>query len=103
MGMYYKCYIEIMDYWKSIIPDKIIDVQYEQFVADPAATLAAILDFLDLDLDQDVLGQVPTVGRGTTEAGYGSGPINVSYVQYWKNYERHLKPLIDSLGDLARV
>lgn len=103
MGMYYQSYREIMDHWNSVIPDRIIDVDYEKFVTDPALTLKSVLEFLDLDLDQDVLGQIPTAGRGTTEAGYGVGPVNESYVQYWKNYERHIGPLIDSLGDLADV
>jgi len=103
MGTYYRCYSEIMDYWNSVLPDKIIDVQYEQFVTEPVDTLKFVLSFLDLDPDQHMLEQIPTAGPGTIEAGQKTGPLNTSYVRYWKNYERHIGPLIDSLGDLARV
>jgi hypothetical protein len=98
MGAYYRCYAELMDHWKSIFPGKIHDVRYEDFVADPAATLNDVLDFLGLDLDPDMRAQTPTAGRGSVRAGHVTEPINESHVAYWRNYERHLAPLFEALG-----
>ena len=103
MALYYKCYTDLMDHWKSVIPEKIIDVQYEKFVSEPADTLKSVLSFLDLDPDETLLDQAPAAGLETIEAGRETGPVNDFYVKYWKNYERQIGPLIDSLGDLARV
>ena len=42
-------------------------------------------------------------GVTSLESGKDEAPLNTSYVGYWKNYRRHLAPLIEALGEYADV
>jgi hypothetical protein len=49
LGRYYRAYARLMAHWRSVIPSTVlIDVDYEDVVADPAAQLARILDHCGL-------------------------------------------------------
>ncbi len=46
---------KLMEYWRSLFGDQILDVRYEELVADPEPQVRRILEFLDLEWDSSVL------------------------------------------------
>ena len=102
LGEYYVQYASLMDHWRRVIPDMILDVQYEGLVADHEAVTRRMLDFIGLDWDPACLQfftnerSVSTISRWQVRQ-----PIYKTSIARWKPYERHLGPLIAALGPLA--
>lgn len=88
----------IMKHWKSLFPECILDVSYEELTRDPEAQVRRMLDFLGLDWDPACLkfferpSMVQTFSRDQVRSA-----INTKSVARWKNYEKHLGPLFAAL------
>lgn len=88
LGKYYRKYQKMTQHWKDVLPEHWLDVDYEDLVTDPKATVSQVLDFLGaLDDNWDALS--PAVGQG----------LSTEYIGYWKNYEKHLQPLLKALNE----
>ncbi len=102
LGRYYRAYAALMQYWQRVLPGMILDVQYEDLVADQEAVTRRMLDFIGLEWHPACLEffanarSVSTISRWQVRQ-----PIYKSSIERWRPYERHLGPLIDALGDLA--
>ncbi|WP_196502593.1 sulfotransferase family protein [Aestuariivirga litoralis] len=89
---------EILKYWRSLFPEKILDVGYESLTASPDLQVRRILDFLALDWDPACLkffehsSTVRTFSRDQVRSA-----INTKSVGRWRNYEKHLGPLFEAL------
>ena len=46
LGRYYRCYLALMDHWNSVLPGKVLHVQYEALVKDPDGTIRRLLRHL---------------------------------------------------------
>ena len=78
-------------------PCLIVD-RYEDTVGDIEKQSRRILDFLDLDFQEQVLEFHKTKRIvKTPSASQVRQPIYKDSVAAWKNYEKHLQPLIDNL------
>lgn len=98
LGKYYTRFWNIMQHWKALFPGRILDVRYEDTVADVEAQVRRILDFLDLPFEEAVLDYHQTKRLvKTPSASQVREPIYKDAVAMWKNYEKHLGPLIDNL------
>ncbi len=86
LGKYYRQYEKLTDHWKTVLPDCWLDVSYEELVSAPAATIGKVSGFIGINGETSGLSNART-GEEITD----------KYVGYWKNYEAHLKPLIDKL------
>ena len=95
---YYREYRRLMAHWDEVLPGRVFHLSYEALVAEPEGHIAALLDYLGLPMEEACLhpernaGAVTTFSRLQVRAG-----INASSVARWKPYERHLKPILDSL------
>jgi tetratricopeptide (TPR) repeat protein len=95
---YHREYRRLMAHWDEVLPGRVFHLAYEQLVAEPQATITALLGYLGLDMEEACLhpernaGAVTTFSRLQVRAG-----INASSVARWKPYERHLAPILDSL------
>ena len=95
---YHAAYRRLMAHWDEVLPGRVFHLSYEALVADPEPRIAALLDYLGLAMEEACLhpernaGAVTTFSRLQVRAG-----INASSVARWKPYERHLKPILDSL------
>lgn len=102
LGRYYRHYWQLMDFWKSCWADLILDVNYEDTVADVESQCQRLVDFLGLPFDAAMLRFHETARMvRTPSASQVRQPIYRDSVQSWQRYERHLQPLIAALGDLA--
>ena len=89
-----------MAYWRAILPNQILDVRYEVLVTDFEDTCKKLIDFLDLNWEGSVLerntGQTAVKTLSTNQVRQ---PVYQTGMGKWRRFERHLGPLIDSLGD----
>jgi len=81
-----------------------MEVRYEDLVAEPERTLRGVLGFLGLAWDDRVLRQdARATGRIVSTPSYRgvSEGIYTRAVGRWKNYRRHLAPVLDALEPWA--
>lgn len=101
LGHFYRGYIDLMAHWRNHA-DNLITVRYEEFIDTPDEHVQMLSRRLGLESGS---GQVQPTARAshvkTWSAVQVRQPVYKSSVARWKNYEKHLGPLIDALGDLA--
>jgi hypothetical protein len=98
LGLYYTRYLQLMNRWKNMFPGRILDVLYEDTVADIDHQAHQMLEFLGLPFEEGVLDFYRTRRLvKTPSASQVRQPIYSDALQSWKNYEKHLGPLIKAL------
>ena len=103
VGEFYLQYQRIMDHWYDVLPGKILDVQYEDVVSDLEGQVRRILDHCRLPWEDACLRYYDTDRAvKTASSEQVRKPIYSSSVQLWRNYERHLEPLIEVLDPVLR-
>jgi len=104
LGRYYRSYLSLMDHWDTVLPGKVLHVQYEDMVREPELQIRRLLKHCGLDFEPACLS-FHTTRRSvrTASAEQVRQPIYASGVGYWRHFERELEPLRRALGDaLAR-
>jgi tetratricopeptide (TPR) repeat protein len=86
-------------HWRQTLPLPILEVVYEQLVADLEGHARRMLDFLALPWDPACLDfhRSTRVVR-TSSNDQVRRPIYTGSIGRWKNYRAHLGPLIEALG-----
>ncbi|MCK5003178.1 MAG: tetratricopeptide repeat protein [Gammaproteobacteria bacterium] len=98
LGFYYKEYERVMQHWKSMIKTPVYEVQYEELVANQEKISRELIDFVGLDWDERVLDFHKTK-RSVVTASYDQvrQKMYTKSTQRWKNYEKHIGSLVNSL------
>lgn len=97
---YYKIYDSIMAHWKSVFPDNIYTLRYEDLVVNPEATLGPLLDFCDLPWEDSCLNYRETMGSvNTASAGQVIKPLYTDSMAKWERVKDYLQPAVDELGE----
>ena len=99
LGRYYKRYERLMAHWRRVLPaQSILDVRYEDVVADLEGQARRIVAYCGLPWDERCLSFHKT-GRAvrTASASQVRLPIYKSAVGRWRAYEKHLGPLLSAL------
>ena len=101
VGEYYLQYQRLMDHWHEVLPGKVLDVHYEDVVADLEGQVRRILEYCKLDWEASCL-RFHETNRSvkTASSEQVRQPIYSSSVNDWRNYESHLDSLIDVLEPL---
>jgi tetratricopeptide (TPR) repeat protein len=105
LGRYYRCYLSLMDHWDSVLPGKVLHVQYEELVREPQQNIRRLLEHCGLEFESGCLSfNLTRRPVRTASAEQVRRPLYTSAVGYWKNFERELEPLRSALGSevLAR-
>jgi Flp pilus assembly protein TadD len=100
LGRYYRRYEKLMAHWHRVLPaGRILDVRYENVVADLEREARRIIAYCGLPWDDRCLSfhQTDRPVR-TASATQVRQPIYNSAVGRWRVYEQHLAPLIAALG-----
>jgi len=98
LGHLYRLYDAMMRRWRERL-DRLVTVQYETFILDAAGGTSALKEAMALD--GAATDAASTRHVQTFSAWQVRQPIYTHAVARWKNYEKHIGPLIDALGDLA--
>lgn len=103
LGRQYVRYHGLMEHWRSVLPaGRMLEVRYEQVVADLEAETRRILAHLGLDWDarcarfHEQRRVVLTASRTQVKR-----PLYSSSIGRWRPFERHLAPLIEALAALG--
>ena len=99
IGQYYRDYVELMDHWDKVLPNKILRVQYEDVVADTETQVRRILEYLDLPFEEACVEFHKTERSvRTASSEQVRQPIFKSGLEQWRNFEPWLDPLKEALG-----
>ena len=98
LGEFYLEYMRLMEHWHQVLPGRILDIQYEDMVADQETQTRKLLEFCGLPWE-DACMNFHETDRAirTASSEQVRQPIHNKSVNYWKNFEKHLQPLIEVL------
>jgi len=98
IGFFYNEYQRIMKHWDSVIDLPMLTVKYEDMISDQEAMTRKLLDFCDLEWDESVMKFYDSKRDvGTASYDQVRQPIYQTSKERWKNYEKHLAPLMSKL------
>jgi tetratricopeptide (TPR) repeat protein len=92
---YYRVHQRLMNHWLTVLPaGTVLEVPYEELVADQVAWTHRILDFLELEWDDHCLSFDKTERSVNTNSAWQvRQKIYSRSVQRWRHYERFIGPL----------
>lgn len=98
LANFYKSYRNLMDFWHELYPNKIYDLDYESLTLDQESETRKLLEYCDLDWDQNCLKfyennravRTPSSSQVRKKMYQGSSVV-------WKKYSSHIQPLISAL------
>ena len=98
LGEFYLQYRRLMDHWHTVLPGKVLDVQYEHVVDDLEPQVRRLLEHCELPWDDACLKFYESSRAvKTASSEQVRKPIYTSSKHRWRNYERQLEPLIEIL------
>lgn len=96
---YYRAYARIMAHWREVLTVPVLEVRYEDVVADVEGSARSMLEFLGLGWDERCVRfhenrrPVATASREQVRK-----PLYASSVGRWRNYREALPGLFEALG-----
>lgn len=99
LGKYYNLYNEVMSFWNKILPNYYLNIYYEDLINNPKEQIKKILKHSNLEWYENCMKFYKNKNFLTT----GTNSINVhrpiykTSMEYWKKYEKHLKPLVEEI------
>ena len=99
-GSYYKSYVNLMNHWDKVLPNKILRVNNEDVINDLEGQVERMLKFLELPFEEDCISFHKTERSvRTASSEQVRQPINKEGMERWRPYAKNLKPLVESLGE----
>ncbi len=98
LGRYYCQYVKLMEHWNTVLPGKILRVQYEDVVNDLEGSIRRMLSFLGLPFEpacMDFYNTARTVRTLSSEQV--RRPISREGLDQWRHFEPWLEPLKEVL------
>jgi tetratricopeptide (TPR) repeat protein len=102
LGCYYRWYRELMEHWRSVLPDgAMLDVEYEDVVDNLEQQARRLIDYCGLEWDDRCLSFHKSSRPIATASNFQvRQPLYRSSVERWRRYEAHLEPLLVELAPL---
>lgn len=103
LGEYYLQYRRLMEHWHTVLPDFVLEVNYEEVVSDLEPQVRRILEFCDLPFQEACLRFHETERAvKTASSEQVRRPIYSSSVNLWRHYEKHIGELVEILEPLLQ-
>ncbi len=99
IGRYYRDHVNLMDHWDTVLPGKVLQVEYENVVNEFESQVHRLLEFCDLKFEPACL-EFYASDRAVRTASSEPvrQPIYSDALEHWKHYESHLEPLKNAIG-----
>ena len=98
LGAYMRHYQFLMAHWRRVLPQPMLEIQYEDLVTEPERHIRRITDFCGLPWDEACLNFYSAEREvRTASANQVRRPIYASSIGRWKLYGKHLAPLYAEL------
>ena len=102
MADHFRRYRTLMAQWHAAFPDKILDVRYDELVADPERVAAEVMEFIGLPRREGLSRIESRAGIvATASATQVREPVHSRFLDQWKRYEPYLGPMKQRLGVLG--
>jgi tetratricopeptide (TPR) repeat protein len=102
VARYWRLHDRLMRHWRALLPDKVFVLSYEALIDDPGGVSRRLVEFVGLPWDAACLEFHASDRPVLTSSGVQvRRPLSARPHRRWRNYERHLGPLLDALGPLA--
>lgn len=99
---FYLDYADLMKHWRNVLPkNAFYEMQYENLVEDPEKISKDLLNFCGLEWEENCIN-FHTNNRKVKTASVLQvrQPIYKTSMKKWQDFEKHLQPLTDILGQL---
>ncbi len=103
VGRHYQAYSQLMDHWQAVLPPGgMLEVRYEDVVADLEGQARRLLDHCGLTWDERCL-EFDRTERAvwTASAVQVRSPLYRSSIGHWRPGSEVIRPLVEALGPLA--
>ncbi len=102
LGAYYRGYRRLMDHWRQVLPVPMLEVDYEDLVANQDSVSRRLIAHCGLDWDDRCLAFHETERPvGTASTWQVRQPIYKTSVKRWHHYEQFLGPLRAALEGMG--
>ncbi|MCA9303521.1 MAG: sulfotransferase [Phycisphaerales bacterium] len=94
----YLGYLKTMDHWRDVLDISILDSRYEELTADPEPHVRELLEHIGLEFDSACMEHHKNKQSvHTASIGQVRQPIYKSSRERWRNYEKHIGPMLEIL------
>jgi hypothetical protein len=98
LAEFYIAYNKLMDHWRDVLGDRLVEVHYEDLVSDTEPQVRALLEGLDLDFEDACLHfEKNKAASATASSVQVREKAHTRSVDKWKRFETQLQPLADRL------
>jgi len=96
IGNYLVAYQRLITHWKSVLGDRLVEIEYEALTQNPEAEIRALLGAMEIPFEPACVDFESNTGASTTASmvQVRSG-MSTASVGRWKSYEDQLAPLRD--------
>ena len=96
---FYQLYINLMNYWKKILPHFIYEIKYEELIKNPNSEIKSLLKYCNLTWNNKCL-KFYNNKRPIKTASYTQArkKIYSSSVNSWERYYKYLNPFFSKIG-----
>jgi len=99
IGNYYIDYLKLMDHWDKVLPGKVHRVEYEEMIEDTENQIRNLLNYCDLEFEEDCLNFYKTKRTVRTPSSEQvRQPIYKKGIGQWKYFEPWLGDLKKTLS-----
>ena len=96
---YYRRYAGLMDHWRKLLPERILDVRYEDVVADPLAAARRMSAFCGLPFEPTMID----IERSSDPVATASSVlvrdgIRRDRSKLWSAYAEQMQPMVEAFG-----
>ncbi|MEE8270756.1 MAG: sulfotransferase [Alphaproteobacteria bacterium] len=101
LGRYYRLYRGLIEHWRRVLPGRVLEIDYEDVVADAGGAARRLIAHCDLPWDAACLRFHDSARPvRTASATQVRRPIYSTSVGRWRRFEAHLAPLLRHLDRL---
>jgi tetratricopeptide (TPR) repeat protein len=98
LAAYYRAYTMLLDHWQRTLGPQLLEVAYEDVVAEPHGNGRRIAGHMGVDWDDAMVRiEANRSASATASAVQVRRPIYRTAAGRWRHYERHLLPLAEAL------
>ncbi len=100
LAAYYLAYRRLMAHWREVLPLPILELRYENVIADLEGEARRLVEFCGLEWDEACLAFHENARPVHTASNVQVRQrLFTTSVERWRRYECHLGPLLDALGE----
>ena len=94
-----KLFRRVVEHWKTLLPDQIYEVRYEDLVSEPEKYTREMLEYCELPWEPECLDFYKSKNVvKTLSVAQARNPISDSRKQAWRRYEAEMNPFLEAWG-----